>query len=125
MDFVIERLKMTELHRAGNEITVTSPANPQGTVSFSVRDKPVLLNGDFCDWQDAYHVMRITGVCGIVINTLPYSVDGNPIVLNQQSPSVRLSEPGRYMLVSFDGGSRTATITRQELGIQFLQGCCS
>lgn len=125
MAFVIERLMMEELHRAGNVITVTSPSNPQGTVSFSVRDKPVLLSSDFCDWQDAYHVMRVTSVCGNVINTMPYKQQDNPVVLNQQTPTARMDEPGKYMLVSFDGASKTATITRQELGIQFLKGCTS
>lgn len=116
---------MEQLHRAGNEIALTSPTNPQGTASFSIRDKPILLSGDFCDWQDAYHVMRVTSSCGNTINTTPYKLQDNPVVLNQQTPTVKIQEPGKYMLVSFDGASKTATITRQELGIQFLKGCTS
>lgn len=105
---------------------MTAPATPSGKVMrFEVRDRPVNLRFLPCR-NETFRLAEILSVQGSELKS-KFMRDAEGQVLQFGYSGLTdydVTRPGDYFIM-FDGcGSPQSTITRRELGIQFMQVCC-
>ena len=110
----------------GAAVVMSAPGKSGGkAMRFEVRDKPVNLLFKACQ-HETFRLAQVVAVRGNDIDTtLIRDKNGDAIRFGySQRLDYTVDRPGDYVLL-FDGCTDPqSTITRREIGIQFLRNCC-
>ena len=114
-------------HSTGAAVIMSAPGKSGGkAMRFAVRDRPVNLLFQ-ARQHETFRLAQVVAVRGNDIDTtLIRDKNGDAVRFGySQRLDYDVDRPGDYVLL-FDGNcDPQSTITRREIGIQFLRNCCN